>query len=74
MSFMLRIDAARRPPLDQLAVDYGPLRSQQPSIDFCRRTLGVPADDVTVAHRLGVTAATVRAWREIGRRASGRCT
>ena len=69
--FMMEIDAARRPPLDQLAVDFAPFRSGQPSIDFCRRAAGVPETDVAVAERLGVKIATVRAWREIGRRASG---
>ena len=69
MSFMMRIDAAQRPPLDALARDYYALRSGQPSIDFCRRLLGVPEEDEIVARRLGVAVSTVRGWREIGRRA-----
>ena len=71
-SFMMDIDAARRSPLDQLAVDYFTLRSGQPSIDFCCCTLGVREEDDVVARRLGVAISTVRSWREIGRRASGR--
>lgn len=67
--FMLEIDAVARSPLDQLAVDYFTLRSGQPSIDFCRRTLGVEAKDEVIARRLGVAISTVRSWREIGRRA-----
>ena len=35
MSFMLRIEAAQRAPLEQLAVDYCAIRPRQPSIDFC---------------------------------------
>jgi len=74
MSFMLRIEAAQRSPLDQLALDYLTIRSGQPSLDFCRRTLGVIEDDATVARRLGVAISTVRAWRDLGRRSSsGRC-
>jgi DNA-binding transcriptional regulator YiaG len=74
MSFMMRIEAAQRPPLDQLAVDYGAIRTAraEPSIDFCRRTLGVLEPDEIVARRLGVPVATVRGWREIGRRADPR--
>lgn len=70
-SFMMDIDAARRSPLDQLAVDYFALRSGF-SIDFCRQTLGVPEVDAVIARRLGVGVSTVRRWREIGRRASPR--
>ncbi len=70
-SFMLEIDAARPSPLDQLAADYFALDSGQPSLDFCRRTLGVREDDALVARRLGVAISTVRGWREIGRRARG---
>jgi len=71
----MEIDDARRSPLDQLAVDYFTLRSGQPSLDFCRRTLGVREDDAVVARRLGVAISTVRSWREVGRRASGwRCS
>lgn len=69
-SFMLEIEAAARSPLDQLAVDYFTIRSGQPSIEFCRRALGVREDDVVVARRLGVAISTVRSWREIGKRAS----
>jgi hypothetical protein len=69
-SFMMEIDEAQRSPLDQLAVDYFTLRSGQPSLDFCRRTLGVPQDDEVVARRLGVAVSTVRGWRDVGRRAS----
>jgi hypothetical protein len=73
--FMLEIEAAQHSPLDQLAVDYATIRSGQPSLDFCRRTLGVHENEVTIARRLGVAISTVRSWREVGRRASGwRCT
>lgn len=71
MSFMLQIEAAQRPPLDQLAYDYlYAEKSVHPSIDFCRRLLGVPEDDTKVARRLSVAVSTVRGWRELGRRAS----
>lgn len=72
MSFMMQIDAARRPPLDQLVADYWAIKSakRDPSIDFCCQTLGVPESDEVVARRLAVPVATVRGWREIGRRAS----
>jgi hypothetical protein len=72
MSFMMQIDAARRPPLDQLAVDYWAIKlaKAEPSVGFCCQTLGVPESDDAVARRLGVPVATVRGWREIGRRAS----
>ena len=71
MSFMMEIEDAQRPPLDQLAVDYVCFeKSPHPSIDFCRRVFGVWADDEKIARRLGVAVATVRGWREIGRRAS----
>ena len=71
MSFMMRIEAAQRPPLEQLAVDFNNsnIRGRQPSLDFCRRVLGVPERDEVVAKRLAVPVALVRAWREIGRRA-----
>jgi hypothetical protein len=74
MSFMRQIDAARRPPLDQLAADYWAIKmaKSEPSIDFCRQALGVPEPDEAVARRLAVPVATVRGWREIGRRASPR--
>ena len=67
---MLEIDAARRPPLDQLVADYLRARFDHPSIDFCCRVLGVPESDQVVARRLNVSVFTVRGWREIGRRAS----
>jgi hypothetical protein len=70
-SFMMEIDDAQRSPLDQLAVDFVPFRSRQPSLDFCLRTLGVREKDAVIAQRLGVAIAAVRSWREIGRRASG---
>ena len=73
MSFMMRIDAAQRSPLDQLAVDYFSKKSTHPSIDFCRRAAGVPEDDEKVARRLGVAVSTVRGWRELGRRARWSC-
>ncbi len=74
MSFMMQIDAARRPPIDQLAADYWAIKSAKidPPIDFCRQTLGVPESDEAVARRLNVPVSTVRGWREIGRRASSR--
>lgn len=72
MSFMMEIEAAQRPPLDQLVVDYFHVqRSGQPSIDFCRRIFGLPDKDEVVARRLDVAISTVRRWRELGRRASG---
>ncbi len=70
LPFMVEIDASRPSPLDQLAIDHLLMRSGHPSIEFCRRTLGVEADDAIVARRLGVAITTVRGWREIGRRAS----
>ena len=71
MSFMMKIDAAQRSPLDQLAVDYFCAeKSAHPSIDFCRRAFGVPEADEKVARRLSVAVSTVRGWRELGRRAS----
>jgi hypothetical protein len=71
-SFMMEIDASRRSPLEQLAVDYvHVLSSGQPSLDFCRRALGVPESDLVVAGRLSVAVATVRGWREVARRAGG---
>jgi hypothetical protein len=67
---MLRIDAARRSPLEQLAVDYFYTeKSAHPSIDFCQRVFGVPEDDEKIAKRLSVAVSTVRSWRELGRRA-----
>ena len=71
MSFMMQIEAAQRSPLDQLAVDYFYAEKlPHPSIDFCRRALGVPEDDEKIARRLSVAVSTVRSWRELGRRAS----
>ena len=74
MSFMMQIEAAQqRPPLDQLAYDYYYAeKTVHPSIDFCRRVLGVPDDDAKIARRLGVAVSTVRGWRELGRRANPR--
>ncbi len=71
MSFMMEIDAARRSPLDQLAVDYfyAQKLEHHPSLDFCRQVFGVPDKDEAVARRLGVAISTVRNWREVGRRA-----
>jgi hypothetical protein len=68
---MWQIDASRRPPLEQLAVDYAcaTLRADHPSIDFCRRLAGLPEDDAVVAKRLGIEVTAIRGWREIGRRA-----
>ncbi len=72
MSFMMQIEATQRPPLEQLAVDYYYAeKSGHPSIDFCRRVLGVPEKDEIVARRLDVAVSKVRAWRELGRRARG---
>jgi len=72
MSFMMDIeDSQRKPPLDQLAMDYFyARRSGTPSISFCRQVLGVPENDVVVARRLSVAVSTVRGWREVGRRAT----
>lgn len=72
MSFMMRIEAAQRPPIDQLAVDYWPIRltKADPSIEFCRRAAGVPDSDAVIASRLDVPVAKVRGWRDIGRRAT----
>jgi hypothetical protein len=71
-SFMMEVDAARRSPLDQLAVDFHNVqRFGQPSIDFCRRAFGVPESDELIGRRLGVPVATVRGWREVGRRDRG---
>ena len=73
MSFMMRIDAAQRSPLEQLAVDYFYAeKTVHPSIDFCRRVHGVPEDDEKVARRLSVAVSTVRGWRDLGRRANPR--
>jgi len=61
MSFMLKIEATQRSPLDQLAMDYFYAeRTAHPSIDFCRRVLGVPEADDKVARRLSVAVSTVR--------------
>lgn len=75
MSFMMQIEAAQRPPIDQLASDYWMIKALKadPSIDFCRRVLGVPEADEAVARRLDVPVAVVRGWRDIGRRVSGAC-
>ena len=71
MSFMMQIEAAQRPPLEQLAVDYFYAEKMgHPSLDFCRRLLGVPEEDEKIARRLSVAVSTVRGWRELGRRAS----
>lgn len=71
MSFMMQIEAAQRPPLDQLVLDYYYAeRTGHPSLDFCRRVVGVPEDDEKIARRLGVAVSTVRGWRELGRRVS----
>jgi hypothetical protein len=71
-SFMMEIEAAQRPPLDQLAMDYFQARRPaQPSIDFCRRMCGLSENDDIVAKRLSVAIAAVRGWREVGRRANG---
>jgi hypothetical protein len=72
MSFMMRIEASQRSPLDQLAVDYFQANQpSQPSIDFCRRMYGVSERDEVVAKRLSVAIAAVRGWREVGRRMNG---
>lgn len=75
MSFMLQIEAAQRPPLEQLAVDYYSYaekaeKAGHPSLDFCRRVLGIPENDEKIARRLSVAVSTVRSWRELGRRVS----
>jgi len=72
MSFMRQIEATQRSPLDQLAVDFHVEKMVRPTIDFCCRTYGVPDDDEKIARRLSVAVATVRGWREVGRRASTR--
>ena len=72
-SFMMEIDSAQRPPLEQLAVDFFQAkRPNQPSIEFCRRVCGVAVTegDEVVAKRLSVAIAAVRSWREVGRRAN----
>lgn len=71
MSFMLDIENHQRSPLDQLAADFFASRNRTPSIDFCRRAVGVAETDEAVARRLGVAISTVRGWREIGARARG---
>lgn len=69
LSFMMEIDAERRSPLDQLAIDYCHIqRMACPSIDFCHKVFGVPEDDEVVARRLRVSIETVRKWREVGQR------
>lgn len=71
MSFMMEIDATRRGPLDQLAMDFFYVqRSGTPSLDFCRQIFGVPESDEIVARRLSVAVSTVRGWRDVGRRAT----
>ena len=71
MSFMMQIEAAQRPPLEQLAVDYfSAEKTAHPSLDFCRQVFGVPDDDEKVARRLSVAVSIVRGWRELGRRAN----
>jgi hypothetical protein len=72
MSFMMKIDAARLSPLDQLVVDYFYMQKLEhhPTIDFCRQVFGVPDEDNAVAQRLSVAISTVRGWREVGRRAT----
>ena len=71
MSFMMRIEAAQRSPLDQLAVDYFHAeKTFHPSIDFCRRVYGVPEGDEVVAKRLSVAVSMVRGWRDVGKRAN----
>ena len=71
MSFMMQIEAAQRPPLDQLAFDFLQIpRSEHPPLDFCRQTLGVPEDDEVVARCLRVAVSEVRGWRDVGRRAT----
>jgi len=70
-SFMMEIDAARPPPLEQLAADYMLLqRPLQPSLEFCRCAAGVPENDAAVAKRLCVSVVMIRGWRDVGRRAS----
>ena len=68
-SFMMEIEAAQRPPLDQLAMDYFQAhRPEKPSLEFCRRLCGLPDDDdAAVAKRLSVAIAKVRDWRRTGR-------
>ena len=71
MSFMMEIDATRRGPLDQLAMDFlYAQRSGIPSLDFCRQVFGVPESDEVVARRLSVAVSTVRGWRDVGRKAT----
>lgn len=75
MSFMMEIEAvhaARYSPLDLLAQDFFKIRSGLPSIEFCRRMAGAPDSDEAVARRLHVAISTVRSWRDIGRRATGK--
>lgn len=71
MSFMLKIDAARRNPLDELAVMWFTQRTQKPSVEFCRHAAGISATDADIARRLGVGLSTVREWRSIGRQWQG---
>lgn len=73
--FMLEIDAARRAPLDQLAIDYLGRSDLGRSdllidLDFCRRLAGITEPDEVVARRLSVGVSAVRHWRKLGRRAS----
>lgn len=75
MSFMMKIDAARREqhsPLDLLATEYSRHKSEAPSIDFCCRVAGALDSDDAIARRLRVAIATVRSWREIGHRAESK--
>jgi hypothetical protein len=69
-SFMMEIENAQPPPLEQLARDFFAQRSGRPSLDFCRRVFGVPEKDEVIARRLSVAVSTIRGWREIGRRAN----
>lgn len=71
--FMMEIEASQRSPLDQLAIDFFTNRSGTPSMDFCRRAAGLPDNDLEIAHRLGVAIATVRGWRQVGRKANRWC-
>ena len=74
MSFMMKIDAARPSPLDQLVADYPHVRKpdHHPTLDFCRQLCGVPDKDADVAQRLRVSISKVRDWRALGYRASPR--
>lgn len=67
MSFMRTIEACRPPALELLASDWL-ARTEPPGLPFCRRVAEVPDPDMVVARRLGVSVATVRAWRDLGGR------